>query len=70
MTRFAAAGFVVLALYALPAHAEQLVSDRTVAAQSPRSSHCNERPYGECMQCAMARGYSRAEARPYCRVMR
>jgi hypothetical protein len=68
--RFAAAAFVVLALCVLPAHAEQLTSDRTIVVQNPHPSHCNELPFGDCMRCATARGYSRAEARPYCRMMR
>ena len=68
MTRFAAAGFVVVALCALPTHGEQVASEPTVIAQNPRPYHCIELPYGECIRCAMSRGYSRAEARLYCRM--
>jgi hypothetical protein len=70
MTRSAAASLIVLALCPILANAEQVASDRTVIAQNPLSSHCNERPYGECMRCATARGYSRPEARLHCRMMR
>jgi hypothetical protein len=64
-------GIIALAVSIFPAHAEQqLAAIATVIAQSPQTHHCVELPYGECVKCAMARGFSRAEARPYCQPRR
>jgi hypothetical protein len=61
--------FVALAvLSATPAPAKQ--PESTVIAQNPIPSHCNERPYSECIKCARERGFSRVQARAYCRPMR
>jgi len=65
------AGIVALAISIFPAHAEQQAAAiGTVIAQSPRTHRCIELPYAECVKCAMARGFSRAEARPYCQPRR
>jgi hypothetical protein len=59
---------VVVLLSATSVEAQQ--PDRTVIAQNPISSRCNERPYAECIKCARERGFSRVQARAYCRPMR
>jgi hypothetical protein len=61
--------FVALALLsAAPVEAKQ--SESTVIAQDPIPSHCNELPYTDCVKCGRARGFSRVEARAYCRPMK
>lgn len=66
--------FVALALMsAAPVSAAPLMttqSGSTVIAQSPVPSHCNQRPYSDCIKCALERGFSPAEARAYCRQLR
>jgi hypothetical protein len=65
------AALVAFALSTLSAPAqEQIPSSNTIIAQSPRPYHCYELPYDECVKCALARGFSRAEARSYCRMRR
>ena len=71
MIKVAHGCMIALALSIFPADAQPPAGkDGTVVAQSPQPYHCIELPHSECVKCAVARGFSRPEARNYCQMRR